>query len=197
MVHDIAKEFSDEENKYYIKKYKEIIICSCGRLTREKGFDLAIQAARTLKQKGISFCWYFIGDGAQKQKLIKMIEEYGLEEEIIITGIQENPYSYMKTCDVYVQPSYEESFGLSIAEAKILCKPIVSTCSVGAKLQIIDGKNGILTEVEGESIANGILQYIQNPNLRLDVIRELERIDYEEEYIRYREKWRDLLNDEI
>ena len=75
-----------------------------------------------VKEKNIDFGWYFVGDGPERTKLENKITEYGLMNNIIITGMQENPYSYIGACDIYVQPSYEESFGLTIKEAQILCR---------------------------------------------------------------------------
>lgn len=177
------------------RKDRDIVLCSCGRISSEKGFDLAVDAAALLKQKGISFLWYFVGDGAERAKIESMIEQKGLTEDIRITGMLGNPYPYISGCDIYVQPSYEESFGLTIAEAKILCKPIVSTQTVGGNLQILHENSGILTEISGQAIADGILRYIQKPELKSKVINNLEDIDYSETYKEYQRKWEQLLGD--
>lgn len=177
------------------RKDRDIVLCSCGRISSEKGFDLAVEAAEILKQKGISFLWYFVGDGAEREKIESMIEQKGLTENIQITGMLGNPYPYIAGCDIYVQPSYEESFGLTIAEAKILCKPIVSTQTVGGNLQIQHENSGILTEISGQAIADGILRYIQKPELKSKVIKNLGDIDYSETYKEYQNKWEQLLGD--
>lgn len=177
------------------RKKKELILCSCGRISSEKGFDLAVEAAYILKKKGFSFLWYFVGDGAERIKIESLIENKGLTDNIRITGMLGNPYPYIAGCDVYIQPSYEESFGLTIAEAKILCKPIVSTKTIGGKLQIQHGNNGILTEISGQAIADGVLEYLQKPELRSKVISILENISYSEIYKEYQLKWEQLLGD--
>ena len=177
------------------RKERDIVLCSCGRMSSEKGFDLAVEAADILKRKGISFLWYFVGDGAERAKIERTIEQKGLTEDILITGMLGNPYPHIAGCDIYVQPSYEESFGLTIAEAKILCKPIVSTQTVGGNLQILQENSGILTEISGQAIADGILKYIQNTELRSKVIRSLEQIDYSKSFKEYQYKWEQLLGD--
>lgn len=192
---DVEPIKANAENCDIERKDRDIVLCSCGRISSEKGFDLAVEAAEILKQKGLSFLWYFVGDGAEREKIESMIEQKGLTEDIRITGMLGNPYPYIAGCDIYVQPSYEESFGLTIAEAKILCKPIVSTQTVGGNLQILHENSGILTEISGQAIADGILRYIQKAELKSKVIKNLEDIDYSEIYKEYQYKWEQLLGD--
>ena len=72
----------------------------------------------------------------------------------------------MKACDIYVQTSRNEGFGLTIAEAKILHKPIVSTNFPVVHNQIVNGKNGLIAEMNAESVAHNILLLVNNPELR-------------------------------
>ena len=43
-------------------------LCTCGRISPEKGYDIAIKTAQILKNKGYSFIWYFVGNGPDFQK---------------------------------------------------------------------------------------------------------------------------------
>lgn len=141
-------------------------ICSCGRLSSEKGFDTAVEAAAVLDKEGYSFKWYFIGDGQEREKVEALIKNYSLEEKIVITGYMDNPFGFMKNCDIYVQPSYEESYGRTIKEAIILGCPVVSTATVGGKTLVRDKENGILTEINSEALAEGIKMLIDDEALR-------------------------------
>ena len=141
-------------------------LCTCGRLEKEKGFDLALEAAKLLRDKGFNFTWYFVGDGGEKQKLTAKRDEYGLTEQIIFAGFQQNPYPYIAGCDIYVQPSREESYGLTIAEALILGKAIISTETVGGKMLLENGKNGVLTPFIADSLAAGIETLLRDPAKR-------------------------------
>ena len=152
-----------------VQKSKEIIdiefrdklkLCTCGRASKEKGFDLAIKAANILKQKGIDFVWYFVSDGEQMHNMKVLIEKYSLDNDIIITGYLENPFPYYKDCDIYVQPSYHESFGLTMKEAIILGKPVVSTDTVGGNKILEGGKYGEIVQVSPLGIAEGILNAV-------------------------------------
>ena len=170
-----------------------IRLCSCGRMSPVKGFDLAVKAARTLKEKGLAFVWYFVGDGPERAALETLVHEYGLDDQIVFAGMQNNPYPWIAGCDVYVQPSYEESYGLTIAEAKILCRPVVSTKTVGGMDQIAHEQNGLLTEVESSALADGIARMWQDVALCESIQEALRQMDNTCDMEMYASKWSRLL----
>ena len=168
-------------------------LCSCGRMSPVKGFDLAVEAARILKEKGVPFVWYFVGDGPERAKLESLAHAYGLDEDVVFAGMQTNPYPWMAGCDVYVQPSYEESFGLTIAEAKILCCPVVSTKTMGGIDQIIHERNGLVTEITPQGLADGIERMLCDGDLYAHVRATLEKVDHSRDFEAYRSLWASLL----
>ena len=171
-----------------IQKDECPIIATCGRLSHEKGFDLAVEAAAILKGNGVGFHWYFIGDGNERGNIESIILKYQLQDRITITGFTDNPYAYMKCCDVYVQPSYEESYGRTIKEALVLGKQIVSTNTIGAQTVLRNGQYGDLVPISAQSIADGVAKALQNrkvyqrykhsdnDNERVVFIRSLEQL---------------------
>ena len=185
-----SKEVFDVFNCYSNEK---LIFATCGRISSEKGFDLAVESAKNLKKNGVDFVWYFVGDGEERNSIEQMIVEYRLSD-IIITGFVDNPYPYIKNCDIYVQPSYHESYGLAIKEAVILGKPVVSTKTVGGKYILENGAKGVLTGFSGKSLADGIMSLIENPEKmqKLSNLYSLE--DNQKEKIVYIEKWNELLS---
>ena len=179
----------------YVPDYPKdkLILCSCGRITPVKGFDLAVGAAEILKQQGLDFKWYIVGDGIDRAKIEKLIDDKGLSDYIEITGLLDNPYPYIKHCDIYVQPSYEEAYGLTIIEAQILKKPVVSTATVGGKSIIADGKTGLLAEISPESLAETIEKLNDDKKLQDTIKQNLAEIDYTKDYQRFRSDWKKLL----
>ena len=171
----------------------KLILCSCGRITPVKGYDLAVGAAEILKQKGLDFKWYFVGDGADRLRIKRLITEKNLENDVEITGLQENPYPYIKHCEIYVQPSYEESYGLTIIEAQILGKIIVSTTTVGGTSIIHDGIDGLLAGIDAESIAQKINLIYKDKDLKTTIHNNLSKTDYTKDYQRFRDDWKKLL----
>lgn len=174
----------------------QLVLCTCGRMTGEKGFDLAVKAAAMLKGQKSDFIWYFVGDGPEREALVSAVKREKLEEQIRFTGILDNPYPYMAACDIYVQPSYEEAHSLSMLEAQILRKPIVSTATTGGKEIIRDGETGVLAEITAESLANNIYELQKDDVKRFKIIENLGKINWRTDAERFRKAWAVLLEDD-
>ena len=170
------------------------VLCSCGRLSPVKGFDQAIECAKILKNKGVNFFWYFVGDGPEKTKLLSLIEKYELQDYIEITGMKENPYPFMRACDIYVQPSYEEAMPVTIIETIKLQKPVVTTATVGGK-KLVSEKTGVVTEISAKALADGIIKLMTDKQLYRDIIEFLEKNDNADEINKFKYQWRELLEE--
>ena len=114
-----------------------------------------------------------MGEGKERSKLENLINELKLEDNFNLLGIRENPYPYIKKSDIYVQPSRFEGKSIAIDEAKILNKPIVVTNFSTAKDQIINNKNGIISEMNSKSLANEIERIICDKKLKKKIILNL------------------------
>ncbi|WJH32305.1 glycosyltransferase [Paenibacillus sp. CC-CFT747] len=141
-------------------------IVSVGRLSYEKGFELAIEACRELVQGGYPVQWSVIGEGEDRAKLQRKIDEYGLQNHFYLLGLKENPYPYIKEADIYVQPSRFEGKSIAIDEAKILQKPIVVTNFPTAKDQITHGVNGWIAEMNPKALSLAIRTLLDDEELR-------------------------------
>lgn len=157
-------------------------LVSCGRLSPAKGMDLAVDACNWLVQRGMrDFHWWIVGGGAEEAALRQQIENAGLTEYMTLLGARSNPYPYLHQADIYVQPSRFEAFGLTITEAQILGKSVVSTETAGGKELVIDGVNGSLCQPDGESIANAVQALCNAPELREKYEAALASHDFEAE----------------
>lgn len=189
-----AEEVRRRSQEYQIeRKDVDFVLCTCGRLTPVKGFDLAIEAARILKENNNSFLWYFVGDGPERGKLERMIDENALNDYIVITGMLDNPYPYITDCDIYVQSSYEEAHPLAIIEALVLNNPVVTTNTVGGNALIKDSFHGVVVEKEGSLMAKAILQLWNDDCQYRKIQGNLKNIIYLNSFGVYQEKWKNLL----
>lgn len=141
-------------------------IISIGRLDVQKGYDLAIDAFKIVKDLGIPFHWTILGEGVEKPKLLKQIAAHNLQNHITFLGIKENHYPYVKHADIYLQTSRFEGKSIAIDEAKILHKPILVTNFSTVSDQITDGKTGSVTQMNPQSIAEGIVELLSNQELQ-------------------------------
>lgn len=151
-------------------------LLTVGRLESVKAYDKAIEVAKKLKDSSYKFKWYVIGDGSEKEKLQNLIDEHGLNDNFVLLGKKLNPYAYMKDCDIYVQTSLKEGFGLTVIEAKILKRPIVCTNFPTAKEIINDNVDGVIVEHDTNSIYNGIKKYLDDRVFKEKIENELNRI---------------------
>ena len=159
-------------------------ILTVGRLTEQKGYDIAIFTASILAKRGINFTWYVIGSGRDEKKLRKLAyKTYHLEKQFVFLGQKKNPYPYMKKCDLYVQPSRHEGYGITLMEARTLCRAILASDIPVFREQIVDGMNGYLTELNSNSLADKIEYLYKNPVERKKTIEYLQNnpIDFSPE----------------
>ncbi|WP_227394765.1 glycosyltransferase [Jeotgalibacillus aurantiacus] len=162
-----------ENGVAYDDQFDGLRILTIGRLAKQKGYDIAIEACRKLKQSGLKFRWYALGKGPLEADIKNMIKVNELEEHFILLGVHANPYPYIKEADLYVQTSRFEGFGLAIAEARMLNIPVVTTEFDAVYDQMIHGENGLVVEMSGEAVANGILKLAANPELRNEIVKNL------------------------
>lgn len=132
-------------------------IVTTGRLAPPKNYSLAVKTALVLKNRGVRFVWYFVGEGSERVNIENLIKQYSLQDEIKMVGMTPNPYPYMAMADVYVQTSSFEGFGLTLNEARILHRPVVTTNFPVAFDQIKEGENGLIAEMTPESVAEKIM----------------------------------------
>ena len=152
-------------------------ICSIGRFCYQKNFENIPLIALKLKDKGLNFKWYIIGFG-DTTETIENIKKSNTNDYVILLGKKENPYPYISNCDIYVQPSRYEGKSVTVREAQILGKPVVITNYPTASSQVIDGKDGLICNMDNDSIANTIYNLAQDKNKQTKIKKYLSSHDY-------------------
>lgn len=158
--------------------FGKFTIVSVGRFSYQKGYDLAIDAVKIIKEKGYEFQWIILGDGELKEQLVAQIAINNLQEEIQLVGIKENHYPYVKQAHLFMQTSRFEGKSISIDEAKILNKPILVTNFSTVNDQITNDETGMIAELTAESIADNLMELIDNNSLRIRLSHNLSSNDY-------------------
>lgn len=149
-------------------------IVTVGRLTDQKNIDGAINVLKMIRDKGVDAEWFVVGEGEERNNLQKQIIENNLENKFHLIGAKSNPYPYMLNCDIYVQPSRWEGYGITVAEAKALCKPIVTSDIPEFKEQINNKVNGLICE-DIEEMHEKIIELHKNKKLQKYLINNLEK----------------------
>jgi glycosyltransferase involved in cell wall biosynthesis len=159
--------------KGFEDNFQGMRILTLGRLAEGKGYDIALDACKYLKEKGVNFRWYVLGKGPLRHEIQKSIKENNLSDHFVLLGLKSNPYPYIKNADIYVQTSRFEGFGLAIAEARMLNIPVVTTKFDAVYNQMIHGKNGLVVNMDGVSVCEGILKLINDNKLRENIVSYL------------------------
>lgn len=174
----LIKTQSEQQVIDFPKGGKEIILLSVGRFSDAKNFDNVPMICKLIRDCGINVVWYLIGYGSDETFIRKKIAEAGMQDRVIILGKKENPYPYIKECDLYVQPSRYEGKCVSVIEAQILNKPVVITAYPTSDSQLKNGYDGVIVPMDNEGCAEGITKLIRNNSLQISLIENTKISDY-------------------
>jgi len=156
----------------------EIKMLSIGRFCYAKNFENIPLIASALVKNGCrNFKWYIVGYGDSKL-ILDNISALGMENHVIILGKKENPYPYIKACDIYVQPSRYEGKSVTVREAQMLGKPVVVTAYPTAPSQIRHGVDGVIVPLDNEGCARGLARFISYDPLRNRIAGNLGNLDF-------------------
>ena len=154
-------------------------LLSVGRFTAAKNYDNVPDIARRIIAGGAEdLKWYIIGFGGDEELIRSKIAEAGMEEHVILLGRRDNPYPYIKACDIYVQPSRYEGKSISVREAQILCKPVAVTAYPTAESQIRHGVDGVIVPLDNEGCARGLAEFMADTALQESIVNHLRHSDY-------------------
>ena len=160
------------------KNEKTIRILSIGRFSEPKNFDNVPVIARRIIESGCDIKWYIVGFGSDEALIRQRISDAGMQDHVIILGKKENPYPYIKACDIYVQPSRYEGKSVTVREAQMLYKPVVVTNYPTATSQIKDGVDGVIVPMDNEGCAKGLAEFILNEAKQTHIVEYLKTHDY-------------------
>lgn len=150
-----------------------IKLLSAGRFCYQKWFDRIPELCKGIRDRGIDIQWYILGSGPDEALIRQKILEFGVKPYVTLLGSRNNPYPYMKECDIYVQPSRYEGKSVCVQEAQVLCKPVAITDYPTAQSQVTDGFDGVILPMDTASCIDALAEFILDPGLRMSIARNL------------------------
>ena len=176
---ELVKKRAELDNTSMEMLSNQLNVLTIGRFTHQKNFDNVPDIAKRIVDAGYgNLRWYIIGYGGDESLIRQKIAEAGMEDHVIMLGKKENPYPYIKACDIYVQPSRYEGKSITVREAQILCKPVIITNYATAHSQVKDGIDGLIVPMDNEGCAMGILSLINDKDLQLSMTAYLHSHNY-------------------
>ena len=152
-------------------------ILTIGRFSPPKKIEGIPHICAEMERLGVDFRWYVIGYGPDRE-IQEALDKYGMRHRMKLLGKKSNPYPYIKACDIYAQPSIYEGKSVTVREAQMLCKPVVITDYPTAKSQIAHGVDGVIVPLDEVQTAMGIVDFINNSELRNKIVSHLHTHDF-------------------
>ncbi len=153
-------------NEFPEFKDKKIVL-TVGRLVAAKGHDIVIKSIKLLKKKFPHILYIIVGEGVEKESLIKMIQDENLENNVFFAGYvsDQELEMYYAVCDIFVMagrwtPEFVEGFGLVYIEAGLRGKAVIGTRVGGIPEAILEDKTGIIIEPENPAVLAEKIAYL-------------------------------------
>lgn len=167
-IHQAAQKPAE---KSLLQNHDRMIFISAGRLVPQKGYDRLLVAVQKLKSEGYQFTLNILGEGNDRDALLRYVKEHGLETHVAFLGFCSNPYPYIKNSDVFVCSSRTEGYSTVVCESIILGVPVLTTDCSGMREIIGDSGCGIISDNSEEGIYRMMKQVLDHDSL-LEKLRE-------------------------
>jgi glycosyltransferase involved in cell wall biosynthesis len=127
------------EEKTCIKEYIDFIqdkyiFINVARLAREKNQDVLIKAFYNVAKDKHNVGLVIVGAGAEEKALKELVKKLELEDKVLFTGKQPNPYDYLKKANAFVLSSQIEGMPNTLLEAMQCGLPCIATANAGAEV---------------------------------------------------------------
>lgn len=131
-------------------------LVAAGRLSREKGFDILLDALAQVRSR--SFVLTLLGEGPLLVQLQEQARRLGLEAHVRFAGFQGNPFPYFRRADAFVLSSRTEGFPNVVLESLACGTPVIALPGPGGTAEILEGLSGcvIVDAVESTALARAI-----------------------------------------
>lgn len=177
---DFIRKRADESDVTLCDDPSVTCLLTIGRFSPPKKMEEIPSICKKILEKGLSIKWYIIGYGSEAiERIVRdNAEKEGVAENVVILGKKDNPYPYIKACDIYVQPSRYEGKSITVREAQILCKPVIITNYPTAKSQIVDGVDGAIVPMDVDMCAQEMADFIRDKEKQERIVAYLKEHDY-------------------
>lgn len=141
----------------------EMTVASVGRLSAMKAHDILLRAIAKVEDVNL----VLIGDGEEREPLVRLAEELGVSDRFHVLGWVAHPQAYLPNVDVVALPSRSEGFPLAMVEAMLAARPVVATRVGSMPEAVIHGETGLLIEKNDvPGLVNALTRLRDDPLLR-------------------------------
>ena len=187
---DNAEELKAQINQQYGLKEDDLVFLSAGRVVQNKRLDVLVDAMKILKDKGIKFKFFVVGDGVYREELMAKTTALGLDDCVVFTGRlpeRSDMVPYYLRANLFLFPSTFDTASLVPLEAGAMKVPTMLTEGAPTAEIVVDNQNGYVAGQTAEDWAKRIEEVISNRNA-LESMRE---VCYKEVY----KTWKDVVDE--
>lgn len=149
------------------------LVGAVGRLSPEKGFDVLIDAAKTVVQHHDDVGFVLFGDGPLRRKLEAKVKANGLEGRFVLAGFRGDLEKYLPGLDLAVSSSHTEGLPVAVLEAQAAGVAVVATAVGGTPEVVQTFQTGFLVPPgDAAAIASRILMLRADDETRSRVARQ-------------------------
>lgn len=149
---------------------RDFVLGAVGSLNVYKGHADLLRALPAVLRVRPDARLVIVGDGPERSSLESLAAGLGIADRVSFVGFQRNVAGWMRSFDLYVHPSHDESFGISILEAMAARRAVVATSVGGIPEVVVDGETGLLVPpTDPERLACAILTLMRDRAIARDM----------------------------
>ena len=148
-----------------LKRSEGVQFVSVGRMSPEKGYSRLLDIVARLKEEGFVFSLWLIGQGPAFEELKEKSNKLKIDDIVFFLGTQQNPHKFTSKADIFICSSFSEGYSTACTEALILGVPVVTTNCSGGEEIINEAECGLLTEMDDNSLYEGIHSILDDPSI--------------------------------
>ena len=149
---------------------KDLVVGMVSCFKPQKSPQDFIKLANLIKQILPDIKFLLVGDGVLRRKIERLISQFNLQKEIILTGWRRDIPQILSTIDVFVLTSLWEGLPIVVLEAMAVFKPVVATHTGGISDVIIEGRTGFLVAPgDMQEMSDKLIPLLKNENLRRQI----------------------------
>ncbi|MGZ8744501.1 MAG: glycosyltransferase family 4 protein [Nocardioides sp.] len=144
------------------------VVIAAGRLARQKGFDLLVEAWRPVAAAHPDWSLHIHGRGPQAAQLQAQVEAAGLTDQVVLHGFTPDLWGRLREASAFVLSSRYEGMPMVVLEAMAAGLPVVSfDCPTGPRQLLRGGRSGILVPPKSVAgLSDALLRVVEEPGLR-------------------------------
>lgn len=164
----IEQENSLERTQREFSAEKPLIIGTVSCFKPQKNLSDLLYIFNEATKKSPHLRLEIIGDGVERQKLERLVQKLGIEQQVVFAGWQTNITPWLERWDVFALSSLWEGLPCSIVEARMFKLPVIAYNTGGIKDVIKHDVNGFLVDQHHKkAFTSAIIEYYTNPKLHI------------------------------